>query len=197
LRRRTIVWTINPHPIFRLLAQSFPDRIHQDVAGFLFQFVMVAQAMIEEIALPIDTMFSSDELFPVLDGCCHSRFTWECHDRVQMIRHKQAQAAMPNESLVIKFHGLEHGVASLYAAQLVFAWWHAIDGDKEPTALGDPLRNCVRQLFADRQIHACKLITRLRRGKRKSGRAGSPLHAVWDPRLARECEPYLRRRSAE
>jgi len=114
---------------------------------------MVAQAMIEEIALPIDTMFSSDELFPVLDGCCHSWFAGECHYRVQMIRHKQTQAAMPDESLVIKFHGLEHGVASLYAAQLVFAWWHAIDGDKEPTPLGDPLWNYVRQLFTDREIH--------------------------------------------
>jgi len=51
-----------------LLAQSFANRIHQDVAGFLFQFVMVAQAMIEEIALPIDTMFSCNELFPVLDA---------------------------------------------------------------------------------------------------------------------------------
>jgi hypothetical protein len=137
-----------------LLAQSFADRIHQDVAGFLFQFVMVAQAMIEEIALPINAVFSCNELFPVLDGCCHSRFTWECHDCVQMIRHKQAQAGVPDESLVIESDRGEHGIASVCTTQLVFARRHAVDRDKEPTPFGHPLWNCVRQLFADREIHA-------------------------------------------
>jgi hypothetical protein len=64
MRRRAVVWTIYPQPILGSLAQSFADRIHQDVAGFLFEFVMIAQAVVEEIALPIHAMFSSDELLP-------------------------------------------------------------------------------------------------------------------------------------
>src|SRR5262249_53238730 len=133
---------------------------------------MVAQAVIEKIALPIHAVFSGDELFPVLDGCCHSRFARERHDRVEMIRHKQAQPAMPYESLVIKFHGLERSVASVCAAQLVFARRHAVDSDKEPTALGHPLRNCMRQLFADREIHVSSLTRSSRGDKReKVGRA--------------------------
>jgi hypothetical protein len=51
---------------------------------------------------------------------------------------------MPDESLVIEFHGGDHGIASFCAAELVFAWWHAVDDDKEPTSLGHPLRNRVR-----------------------------------------------------
>ncbi len=51
---------------------------------------MVAQAVIEKIALPIHAMLSGDELFPVLDGVFHSRFARERNDRMQMIRHKQA-----------------------------------------------------------------------------------------------------------
>jgi hypothetical protein len=113
------------------------DGIHQDVAGFLFQFVMVAQAVIEKIALPIHAMVSGDELLPVLNGRFHSRFARERNNGVQMIGHKQAQAAMPNEFLVLKFHSGEHGIASVCAAQLILAR-HAIDGDKEPTALGHP-----------------------------------------------------------
>jgi hypothetical protein len=141
------------------LAQSFANRIHQDVAGFLFEFVMIAQPVVEEIALPIHAMFSSDEFFLILDGRCHSRFTWKRDDCVQMIRHKQTQAAMPDEFLVIEFDGGEHGVANGMArhsvragrqAQLVFARRHAVDRDKEPAAVGYPLRNCVRQLCADR-----------------------------------------------
>ncbi len=58
---------------------------------------MIAQPVVEEIALPIHAMFSSDELLPILDGRCHSRFTRERNDRVHMIRHKQAQAVMPDE----------------------------------------------------------------------------------------------------
>ena len=71
-----------------------------------------------------------------------------------MIRHEEAQTAMPDEFLVIEFHSGEHGVARVCAAQLIFARWHAIDGDKEPTALGHPLWNCMRQFFADWQLHA-------------------------------------------
>ena len=111
--RRSVVWAINPHPILGSLAQSFANRIHQDVASFLFEFVMIAQPVIEKIALPIHAMFSSDELFPVLERCRHSRFAWERHDSMQMIRHQDAQAAMPDESLVIEFDGGEHGIASV------------------------------------------------------------------------------------
>jgi len=77
---------------------------------------------------------------------------------------------MPDEFLVIEFHSGEHGVARVCAAQLIFARWHAIDGDKEPTALGHPLWNCVRQFFADGQIHARSVARRSRSGKRKRQR---------------------------
>ena len=147
IRRRTIVSTINPHPIFRLLAQSFADRIYKDVAGFLFEFVMIAQPVVEEIALPIDTMFSGDELFPIRDGYCHSRFARERHDRVQMIRHKQAQAVMPDESLVVEPHRGEHGIANVCAAQLVFARRHAVNRDKEPAPRRLPIAELREEAF--------------------------------------------------
>jgi len=55
--RRPVIRTINPLPIFRLFTQCFANRIHQNVTGFLFQFVMVAQAVVEEITLPTHAMF--------------------------------------------------------------------------------------------------------------------------------------------
>jgi len=81
--------------------------------------MMVAQAVLEKIALPIHAMFSRDELLPIPDGRLHSRFARERNNGVQMIRHKQTKAAMPDESLVVEFHGGEHGIASLCAAELV------------------------------------------------------------------------------
>ena len=135
---------INPHPVLNSLAQSFSNRIHQNVARFLVQFVVIAQAVIEKIALPIHAMLSGDELFPVLHRRFHSRFTRERNDRMHMIWHKQAQSAMPDESLVVEFHGGEHSIANVCAAQLVFASPHAVNRDEKPTVVGHPLWNCVR-----------------------------------------------------
>jgi hypothetical protein len=78
--------------------------------------MMVAQPMIEKIALPIHAMFSGDKLLPVPDRRLHARFVRKRDDRVQMIRHKQAEAAMPDESLVIEFHRSEHGIAVVCSA---------------------------------------------------------------------------------
>src|SRR5215467_6663685 len=89
-RWRTVVRTINPAPILEFLAQASANRVHANVAGFLFQLMVIAQAVIEKIALPIHTMFSSDELFPVLHDRLHSRFTRERKNGMQMIRHEQA-----------------------------------------------------------------------------------------------------------
>ena len=89
-------------------------------------------------------MLSRDEFLPVFDGRLHSRFARERNNRVQMIRHKHAQAAMPDGSLVVEFHGDEHGITSFCAAELVLARRHAVDGDKEPISLGHPVWNRVR-----------------------------------------------------
>ncbi len=70
-----------------------------------------------------------------------------------MIRHEQAEPAMPRELLVIMLYRRQHSSADVRAAQLVLVPGHTIDGDEKPTAFSDGLRNCVRQLFADGQVH--------------------------------------------
>ncbi len=77
---------------------------------------MVAQAMIEEIALPIHAMFSGHILLPVLNRCCHSGFVREGEDGVQMIRHEQAQPAVPRELFVIVSNRCQHSIADVRAA---------------------------------------------------------------------------------
>jgi hypothetical protein len=101
----------------------------------------------KKIALPIDTVFCSDKLLPVLERRLHSAFARKRNNRVQMIRQKQAHTAMPKESLTIKFDRGQHSIASVCSAQLVLARQDAVNGDKEPTALGYPLRGCVRQFL--------------------------------------------------
>jgi hypothetical protein len=81
---------------------------------------------------------------------------WKGEDGVQMIRHEQAQPAMPHAFLVVVFHRCEDGIADIRTAQLILAPGHTINSDEKPTAFGDPLRNCVWQLFANGKIHGPK-----------------------------------------
>jgi hypothetical protein len=114
---------------------------------------MIAQTTIEEVALPIDAVFCGHIFLPVFNHRCHARLARECEDGVQMIRHEQAKPAMPRELLVIMFYRRQHGTAYVRVAQLILAPGHTVNGDEKPTAFSDPLRNCVRHLFAEGQIH--------------------------------------------
>ncbi len=79
------MWPIDPHPVFRPFAQALADGIHKDVTRLLVHFVMVAQAMIEEVALPIHAVFSRHILLPFFNHGLHSRLAREGEDGVQMI----------------------------------------------------------------------------------------------------------------
>jgi hypothetical protein len=58
-------------------------------------------------------------------------------------------------------------------AEVIMVARFTIDGDEERTAFGDPLRNGVREAFADRTIHGTRVAGRGRSGKnvleRKAG----------------------------
>src|SRR5262249_32554018 len=62
--RWTITCTKDPDPFFGMLAQACANRIHLDVACFLFQFVMIAQTVVKKIALPV--YFSATNFFQFL-----------------------------------------------------------------------------------------------------------------------------------
>ena len=64
----------------------------------------------------IQAIFPGHILLPVLNRCCHSGFAREGEDGVQMIRHEQAQPAMPRELLVIVSNRRQHSIADIRAA---------------------------------------------------------------------------------
>ena len=191
--RWTIRWAIRPNPIFHPVTQPLSHGIHQDVRSLFFEFVPVAQAMVEEIPLPLNAMFYGREFFPVSNGHCHARFARKSNDAMQMIRHQQTQPAMPDEFFVIMCHRRQYPFANTSLAQLVFAGRNTFDGDEKPTAVRNPLWHSVRNLFCGRAnpCHGFSTSTRTRKAK---GRARSPLRAArpnaGQPRRATECAPY-------
>jgi hypothetical protein len=152
--RRAIIGAKNPYPIFGPLAQTFANRIHQNIMRLLFQFVMIAEPMIVKVSLPMHAMLSCHELLPVPDRGFHPRLARERKNGMQMVRHQQTQTAVPEERIMIVFHRREDRVTNTRPAQLIFSHWDTLDGDEEPTAGRHALWDFVRELFADWQIHA-------------------------------------------
>ena len=57
--------------------------------------------------------------------------------------------SVPDEVFVIVFHRRQHEIAGVSPANLVASSGNTFDRDEEPTVPGQPLRDCMRQLFAD------------------------------------------------
>jgi hypothetical protein len=91
---------------------------------------MVAQAVIEKIALPLLAMLSRDELMPDHLQAIIAFLRQPGMQTTVRNWKKHAQAVMPARSLVVEFHGGEQGIASFCVAELVLARRHAVDGDK-------------------------------------------------------------------
>ena len=81
-RRRTVIWAVNPNPIFNPLAQTFADGIQQNVTGLLQQLIGIPQAMVEKIALPFHAMMRRHKMLPVFHRCFHSRLMRKRDDGV-------------------------------------------------------------------------------------------------------------------
>jgi hypothetical protein len=77
----------NPWPLFNPLTQAPPDWIHLDVLCFGRFLMMITQAMIEKVELPLDFVIPRKVPFPITDGPPHTRFTRERNDAMQMVRH--------------------------------------------------------------------------------------------------------------
>src|ERR1041385_8854968 len=130
-RWRAIIWAIDPGPVFGAFAQAAPHRVHEDVIGLLLFLVMVAQAVVEEVSLPVNLLMRGEKMFPVPDGLLHPWLARECDDAVEMIGHEYQQPAMPGELAVVVRDGGKNGIANPSAAQLIRTARGAVDGDKE------------------------------------------------------------------
>ena len=65
------LWSDEPGPVVRSMAEVFHDGILTDVVVFPIGFRIVAQAVIEKIILPVDSMVFGMESLPVADDAGH------------------------------------------------------------------------------------------------------------------------------
>ena len=148
-----IFWVINPRPIFCAFAQTFAHGIHQHVTHLLSFFVMIVQTMIEEVALPGNSLCASEVSLPVCHRRPDSRLTRKRDDGVEMVGHEKSNATMPHATLVIIGERPEHRIAHPCATKMIHATRLAVDGDEEERPFRNPLWHSMRQALANRAFH--------------------------------------------
>jgi len=165
--RRAVRRAIDPGPLFGALAQTLPNRVLEDIIGLRAGFVVIAQAVIEEVPLPVDALSSREIPLPICDGALQARLARESDDAMQMIGHQQHQPAMPQQVSVIMGGSSEYGVTDSRAAKLIVRGGLTPNGNEENAALGNPLRDLVWEAAAFETVHGECSAKLLRRGKRK------------------------------
>lgn len=83
------------------MAEVFDDGIVPDVVVFPIGFRIVAQAVIEKIALPVDYVVFGVESLPVADDAGHRCISREGEDGVQVVGHEEEQGGVPAVVLVV------------------------------------------------------------------------------------------------
>ena len=142
-----------PGPVFGFFAEAAADWVHFDVVGFFLELVFVAEAVVEEVSLPINSKLSGGVMFPAVDGGRQAGITRDSDNRVKVVGHEQGKAAVPGLALVVECDGGENGVGDFWNAEGVFSAGGAVDGDEVERAFADPRGTVVGHAFAGWEVH--------------------------------------------
>ena len=148
---------VHPSPIFATIAQSLSYGILENIICLRHLLMMISQAMIEKVTLPGNLMKPGEIFLPLAYGSFHSRLTWECDDRVQMIGHEQHQTTMPLETCMVVGSRRKDRVTQTGPAKVIMTQRFAINRDEKETAVGNPLRHLVRKPPPFRQVHRMRI----------------------------------------
>ena len=86
--RRALPWAEGVGPVFGFLAEVAADGVHCDVMGFFLEFGGVAEAMVEEVALPLDFVLRGDVVFPVGNGFGEAGIGRKSEYSVEVVWHE-------------------------------------------------------------------------------------------------------------
>jgi hypothetical protein len=131
---------------------SAPGRRGRGCAGctrLQVEAFLAAQAVIEETALPGDAGPPGGQAFPIRDRAADFSLRGKVHQRVQVVRHQEAEVYMPPSPRVPEGHGLEKQRGRGRVAELNGATVAAAEGEKPVLTVAKPRRAVVGQGSAD------------------------------------------------
>ena len=163
LRRKKVEWAEDSAsalpligPVLGVGGEAGSDRVHADVMRFLDGGFQVAQAMIEEIPLPLDAVFGSHPGFHGGHDLPHGLRPGKTKQAVEVIGHRKGAAATQGAVRLSSCDGLVKRVPDFIVSKLVYATRDAADGDEKGFAFGiwnKGWRDIVGQTFATNRFH--------------------------------------------
>ena len=98
-----------PGPVVGSGAQAFGHGVLPDVIELEIGLGEVAQAVVEEILLPDDTVRFGVESLPLADGFSHGLLRRKRQDGVEMVGHEEENGGMPALPLFVVVYRVEQG----------------------------------------------------------------------------------------
>lgn len=81
--------------------QTGPDGVFKNVVSFIGETFIVADAMVEEVALPLNARLSRCSTFEITDDFCRIRVAVQTYQRVEMIGHEEKYMQIPLPGIVV------------------------------------------------------------------------------------------------
>ena len=143
-----MIWHPRIRPLRCIINQPGPDWIEQNIIPFLLGIFVIAQAMVEEIALPGDSMAASQRVFPKSGDLSHGFFGRKVDDQMKVVRHEYGEFAVPMMLVVVDADRIEHDCAEIGMTKMVVAAWFRAKGDEIIGVRVDPMRGIVVEVLA-------------------------------------------------
>jgi hypothetical protein len=90
-------------------AEAFADGVLQDVGPFFFEAFVVAESVLEEVALPAEAGLLGGVAFPGGEAFGDFGFVGEVDEEMEVVRHDEGEVDVPVAAVVVVAEGGEEG----------------------------------------------------------------------------------------
>jgi hypothetical protein len=127
------------------MAETCPYGIIKDVGTLFHIFMVITDAVVKEIALPMNAQFSCRERFPRADSLFESVFPLKRNHGMEVIRHENHETACPFFMIMIELGRAQKRHSQNGVAKLIQSLRISTNRDKKTGIPFDPLRNVMTQ----------------------------------------------------
>jgi hypothetical protein len=124
-------------------AEAFADGVVEDVGPFFFEAFVVAEAVLEEVALPAETGLLGGVAFPGGEAFGDFGFVGEADEEVEVVRHDEGEVDVPEGAVVVVAEGGEEDFGDAGAGEGSGGAIGGAEGEEEDGAGLDPWRDVV------------------------------------------------------
>ena len=133
--------------------ESCAYRIMENIISFILNIFLSTEAMLKEIALPCNSVFSRHGPLPHADGFGEDAVRRKRNQEVDVVGHKQREVAVPELFFVIEANCVQDARAAIRMAEVILTAGQGADRYKIVGVGSDPMRRLMIEVFAGRHVN--------------------------------------------